>query len=124
MAAYNLSKLCTVLVTYELARRQRGTGVAVNCLHPGWPLRTELDRDARGAFGLFARASKRFGASASEGAQTSIFLAGAAEVAGVSGRYFVACRPAESSRLSRTESEAARLWEVSERLSGLGTDPA
>ena len=124
MGAYNLSKLCNVLFTFELARRQRGTGVAVNCLHPGWPLRTALDRDARGAFGLLAPPSKRFGVSASDGAKTSIFLAGAAEAAGVSGRYFVACRPTESSRLSRTESEAARLWAVSGRLSGVGAVPA
>ena len=119
LAAYNLSKLFNVLVTYELARRHRGTGLTANCLHPGWPLKTALDRDARGPFAHFARASKRFGAPAAVGARTSIYLASGPEVAGVSSQYFAACKPAESSALSRDEATAARLWEVSERLSGL-----
>lgn len=124
LAAYNLSKLFVVLSTLELARRLEGTAVTANCLHPGWPLKTALDRDARGPFALFARASKRFGAPASEGAKTPIYLASASEVAGTSGRYFAACRPAESSPLSRDEAAAARLWAVSERLAGLRTATA
>jgi NAD(P)-dependent dehydrogenase (short-subunit alcohol dehydrogenase family) len=33
--AYNQSKLAMILFTYELARRLEGTGVTVNCVHPG-----------------------------------------------------------------------------------------
>jgi NAD(P)-dependent dehydrogenase (short-subunit alcohol dehydrogenase family) len=33
--AYGQSKLANILFTYELARRLAGTGVTVNCLHPG-----------------------------------------------------------------------------------------
>ena len=32
---YGQSKLANILFTYELARRLAGTGVTVNCLHPG-----------------------------------------------------------------------------------------
>jgi NAD(P)-dependent dehydrogenase (short-subunit alcohol dehydrogenase family) len=33
--AYGQSKLANILFSYELARRLDGTGVTVNCLHPG-----------------------------------------------------------------------------------------
>jgi NAD(P)-dependent dehydrogenase (short-subunit alcohol dehydrogenase family) len=36
MRAYSRSKLCNILFTRELARRLHGTGVTVNCLHPGF----------------------------------------------------------------------------------------
>lgn len=35
MAAANQVQLLRILFTYELARRLEGTGVTVNCLHPG-----------------------------------------------------------------------------------------
>ncbi len=35
MSSYRQSKLGNVLFTYELARRLEGTGVTVNCVHPG-----------------------------------------------------------------------------------------
>src|SRR5215467_8786338 len=36
MKGYSCSKLCNILFTRELARRLHGTGVTVNCLHPGF----------------------------------------------------------------------------------------
>jgi NAD(P)-dependent dehydrogenase (short-subunit alcohol dehydrogenase family) len=44
MGAYNNSKLAIVLFTYELARRLEGTGVTVNCVHPGVVRSTALGR--------------------------------------------------------------------------------
>ncbi len=35
MSSYGQSKLGNILFTYELARRLAGTGVTVNCVHPG-----------------------------------------------------------------------------------------
>ncbi|MGI8859039.1 MAG: SDR family NAD(P)-dependent oxidoreductase [Rubrobacteraceae bacterium] len=58
LAAYNLTKLMNVLFTYGMARRLAGKGVTANALHPGWPIRTDLDRDARGAFALSSKVSK------------------------------------------------------------------
>jgi retinol dehydrogenase 12 len=124
MEAYNLSKLCVVLWTTELARRLAGTRVTANCLHPGWPIKTALDRDARGPFALFARMSKAFGSSAADGALTSLYLATAPELVAVSGRYFAAGKPAAPSRLAQDGAAAARLWALSERLTASDRMPA
>jgi retinol dehydrogenase 12 len=118
-SVYNLTKLLDILFTYELARRLTGTGVTVNCLHPGWPMRTNLDREAQGAFALFGKISNLFAISAQQGAKTSIYLANAPEVTNISGRYFTKCKPAESSRLSHDEAAAERLWQFSMKLCGL-----
>jgi len=39
------------LFTYELARRCAGTTITANTLHPGWPSKTNLDREQHGAGG-------------------------------------------------------------------------
>jgi len=118
-SVYNLTKLMNVLFTYQLARRLAGTGVTANCLHPGWPLKTDLGREERGIPGLFDRLSKRFAASAEQGARTSIYLATSPELATISGAYFSKCEPIESSNLSRDEAVAERLWAISDQLCGL-----
>jgi NAD(P)-dependent dehydrogenase (short-subunit alcohol dehydrogenase family) len=119
LAVYNRTKLMNVLFTHGLARRLAGTGITANALHPGWPVRTGLDRDAGGAFALFSRASKLFAVSAEEGAKTSIYLASSPGVEGVSGGYYAGCRPVKPSKLSRDEATAERLWDVSVELCGL-----
>ena len=43
--ANHQSKLADVLFTYELARRLEGTGVTVNCLHPGMVATDLIDKD-------------------------------------------------------------------------------
>jgi len=43
--ANHQSKLADVLFTYELARRLEGTGVTVNCLHPGMVATSLVDKD-------------------------------------------------------------------------------
>ena len=50
------------------------------------------------------------------GAATSIRLASAPELEGVTGRYFTNSRPKRSSPRSRDEDVAARLWKVSADL--------
>lgn len=114
---YAHSKLANVLFTYELARRLSGTGLTVNALHPGF-VKSELYRD----FGIFTPLVKlsatMFGKSTVEGAQTSIYLASAPEVAGVTGKYFSESKPKESSPASYDQSQAERLWVLSEEMTG------
>jgi hypothetical protein len=57
------------------------------------------------------------------GAETSIYLASAPEVLGVSGKYFVNRREARSSHESYDSAVAARLWTVSEELTAASDVP-
>jgi NAD(P)-dependent dehydrogenase (short-subunit alcohol dehydrogenase family) len=117
-AVYDLTKLMNILFTYQLAKRWAGKGVSANCLHPGWPLKTDLGREERGIAGLFDRASKLFASSAENGSRTTVYLASSQEVEGVTGSYFSSCKAAKSSKLSHDELQATRLWERSSELCG------
>ncbi|HSE38458.1 MAG TPA: SDR family oxidoreductase [Blastocatellia bacterium] len=110
--AYANSKLANVLFTYELARRLKGTGVTVNCLHPGG-VGTNL---YRGLPKFLQALIKLVTISPERGARTSIFLATSPQVEGVTGKYFVRSRQQESSEASRNEEAARILWEVSAEL--------
>jgi NAD(P)-dependent dehydrogenase (short-subunit alcohol dehydrogenase family) len=124
MRAYSQSKLANVLFTYELARRLEGTGVTATCLHPGG-VDTGLVR-YKGLAGAVVGAALTLGKplmlSPEKGAVTSVYLASAAEVEGVTGAYFSKQRAARSSKASYDEPTARRLWEVSEALTGLGNE--
>jgi hypothetical protein len=51
--------------------------------------------------------------SPARAATTPVYLAASPEVAGVTGRYFVRCRPVEPSAAARDDAAARRLWEMS-----------
>jgi NAD(P)-dependent dehydrogenase (short-subunit alcohol dehydrogenase family) len=117
---YSRSKLANVLFTYELSRRLRGTRVTANCLNPG-VVATRMLADYTGVPIVGGALARTFGATPEQGADTSIHLAVSAEVERVTGRYFERKRERRSSPESYDEAAARRLWEVSERLTGLST---
>lgn len=113
---YGQSKLAVVMFTYELARRLEGTGVTVNCLHPGF-VATRIGQ--RGTGPIVRAAVKfifRFGISPEEGAKTSIYLATSPDVEGVTGKYFANSIPIRSATISYNESLQRQLWEESSKL--------
>lgn len=59
--------------------------------------------------------------TAEEGAQTSIYCAVSEDLEGVTGKYYVDCTEADdqSSDLSKDMDVAKRLWEISEKYTGL-----
>jgi retinol dehydrogenase-14 len=117
--AYNQSKLANVLFTYELARRLAGSGVTANALHPG-VVRTGFGaEDPTRAMKLLLPLALPFLKTPKQGAATSIHLAGAPELQGVSGQYFANSRPKRSADRSYDEATAARLWQLSAALVGL-----
>ena len=121
--AYNQSKLANVLFTYELARRLEGTGVTANVLHPG-VVRTRFGQEDSGRWmRLMLPVVRPFLKSPEQGARTSVHLASAPELAGVSGRYFANSAPRKSSARSYDAQVAARLWETSAELTGAARVP-
>ena len=117
MQAYGQSKLANVLFTYELARRLEGTGVTVNALHPGF-IATGFARNNGALYNFGMSLIGPFIRKPEQGAQTSIYLACSPEVEGVTGKYFVDCKPVRSSPLSYDQSLAEKLWQVSLELTG------
>src|SRR5437763_16532420 len=71
MKVYGQAKLAVVLFTYELARRLEGTGVTVNCQHPGFVATHLGQRDVGPAFRLLEKVIGRFGTSPEKRANTS-----------------------------------------------------
>ncbi|MFQ5986401.1 MAG: SDR family oxidoreductase [Thermoplasmata archaeon] len=118
LRAYNQSKLGNVLFTYELARKLEGSGVTVNCVHPG-AVNTNFGNDAKSAFATLLRVVKPLMRSPRKGAETVLFAATAPELEGMTGQYFVNKEAKASSRRSYDEELARRLWEVSAELTGL-----
>ncbi|XP_069802084.1 retinol dehydrogenase 14 [Dendropsophus ebraccatus] len=120
-AGYSRSKLANILFTRELARRLEGTGVTVNCLHPGI-VRTNLGRHINIPVlvkPLFNVVSWAFFKSPAEGAQTSVFLASSPEVEGVSGKYFGDCKEEDLLPKATDDLVARKLWDISEVMVGL-----
>jgi NAD(P)-dependent dehydrogenase (short-subunit alcohol dehydrogenase family)/dienelactone hydrolase len=117
---YGRTKLANILFTYELARRLDPNEVTVNTLTPG-VVATGMLADYVGVPRSRAGRDSTFGATPEEGAETSIYLASSPEVARETGKYFERKKPAASSRQSHDEAAARRLWELSERLTGLST---
>jgi NAD(P)-dependent dehydrogenase (short-subunit alcohol dehydrogenase family) len=116
---YSQSKLANILFSYELARRLSGTGVTVNCLHPGGIASGLWTNNGRLAQ-LIMKAGRLFLKTPEQGAQTTIYLASSAEVEGVTGKYYSNCKQRTSNKESYDLNIARRLWEVSERMTGVG----
>lgn len=112
---YRRSKLCNILYTRELARRWAGTGVTVNCVHPGF-VATRFADHSGGLFSRIVRMAKTFAISPERGADTIVYLASSPEVAHVSGRYFYKCRAVTPSKEALDDAAAERLWLESARL--------
>ncbi|XP_029372982.1 dehydrogenase/reductase SDR family member 13b.1 [Echeneis naucrates] len=117
--AYCNSKLCNVLFTRELANRLEGTSVSCYSLHPG-VIYTELCRSMSLWLQLLlAPISKLFFMDPEAGSQTTLYCALQDGIEPLSGRYFSDCALQQVGAKGRDDALAKKLWEVSERLTGL-----
>lgn len=112
MRAYSQAKLGNVLFSYALARRLKDDGITVNALHPG-VINTGFARNTGGVFGVAWNLVRPFLSSPDKGAATSLRVASAPDLDGVTGRYFSDGEPKTSSPESRDEAVQERVWEIS-----------
>jgi retinol dehydrogenase 14 len=122
-AAYNQSKLANVMFTYELARRLEGSDVTATVVHPGMTNTSFSSEDPSRLFAPLVAAVRPFMRKPAKGAETPIFLASSADVAGVSGKYFADRTAKESNKSSYDRATTRRLWDVSADLVGLDAHP-
>jgi NAD(P)-dependent dehydrogenase (short-subunit alcohol dehydrogenase family) len=116
---YGMTKLANIMFTYELAERLEGTGVTATCMHPG-AVNTRFGTNNRGPMTILFRLSKPFMRTPEQGADTVIWLAYSPDVEGLSGRYYSDRKPLEPKKVANDPEARRRLWEESERLTGLG----
>jgi len=117
VAAYAQAKLGNVLFTYALARRLRDSGITVNAVHPG-VVNTGFAKNTGGLLGAAWALMRPFLITPEKGAQTSLHVASAPELDGITGRYFSHGQPKASSAESRDEAVQERLWALSLRQVG------
>jgi NAD(P)-dependent dehydrogenase (short-subunit alcohol dehydrogenase family) len=120
LRAYRQTKLANVLFTYELNRRRAaGPTVEAFAADPGL---VDTALGSKGTSGLVRwvwERRRRGGVPPATAAAGVVFLATDAGVRLSDGAYWKDRRPVRPSRESEREDEAARLWELSERLCGV-----
>lgn len=119
LKAYGQSKLANLLFTYELHRLKQHDHVSVYCVQPGL-VKTDIGVKHTNPFhSLMWKLRRLGGMTPDEAARTAVYLATSTEASGKSGMYWDNLKPKPSSSRSRNEQDAARLWEMSERLCGI-----
>ncbi|XP_029302616.1 dehydrogenase/reductase SDR family member 13-like [Cottoperca gobio] len=116
---YSDSKLCNVLFTHELAKRLQGTKVTCYCLHPG-AINSELARNTNSVMQMVLKPlTAFFFKDTIQGSQTTLHCAVQEGIELLNGRYFSNCTVREVYAKAKDDAAAKKLWELSERLSGL-----
>jgi retinol dehydrogenase-12 len=114
--AYQRSKLANILFTAELAERLQGTKVTTNSLHPGF-VASNFGHNNRGWLAnIFKISQKLFAINEEKGAQTSIHVASAPELAQTTGLYFSDRRAKVPSSAAQDRQARKKLWDVSEKI--------
>jgi len=122
--AYGQSKTANVLFAVEASRRWAADGITANALMPG-AIYTNLQRHTEGRGS--GKTPPELFKTVQQGAATSVLLAVSPLLEGIGGRYFVDCNEAEVldrrsgtldgvARYAVDQSNAERLWKVSEGL--------
>jgi NAD(P)-dependent dehydrogenase (short-subunit alcohol dehydrogenase family) len=106
------TKLGLILFTNELSKRLAGKPITVNSLHPGI-IRSNLMHDMPW---VLRTLFKTLSARAEKGAVTPVYLASSPAVEGVSGKFFVNCKEAETTDAAKDQDSARKLWDISMSL--------
>ncbi len=112
---YGASKLCNIWFARESAKRFAGTGVTSNALHPG-SVASNFGASGSLIFRTGAKLARPLLLTTEQGARMSIDAASSPAFADVTGAYLMRGKVATPSRRARNDADAAKLWEMSERL--------
>jgi len=120
LLAYKQSKLANVLFSAELNRRLGSrSAIRAYAADPGL-VNTRIGLKGTGGIEKWVWEHRMSGGvSPEQGAATVVFLAADPSVEESDAVYWKDCQPAQPSRRARQPHEAARLWELSERLCGV-----
>ena len=113
--AYSQSKLANVMFTYALDRRLEGSGVTVNCLHPGL-VQTGIFGKVKGVPAWLQKWLMRKAIPVEAGAETIVYLSSSDEVSDESGKYYFKKIHRTSSDRSYVLKDQERLWEMSQEM--------
>ncbi|GGF82282.1 short-chain dehydrogenase [Paenibacillus albidus] len=117
--AYARSKLANILFTKELAARLEGSGITVNCVHPG-AVGTNIGVNRDTGFGRSVmKLAAYFFLTSEQGADTAIYLATAPELHEVSGQYYYRRNRKELAPRAADKEAAEQLWQWSLAQVGL-----
>ena len=118
--AYAQSKLLLNSTTFELARQLDGSGVTVNCVHPG-AVKTAIGSSSATTLWLklMDKAIKFFFISPEKAAKPIIDLALSEQFDKITGKYFEKGRAVGSNPITTDQAIAKSLWDISESLCGI-----
>ena len=123
MEAYRQSKLANVLMTVELSKKLKDTGVTVYSLHPG-VVYTEMGRYIVEKYGVIVKILIfflqpliwLFFKTPQQGAQTTIYCAVDEQLKNISGHYYSDCKEKPLLPHASNEKDAEKLWKISDEL--------
>lgn len=116
--AYMQSKLANVLFTKALAKRLCGTGVTVNCSHPG-TVDTDIYRHQNMFVRFVLHLLRWILKTPRSGAQTTISCAVDPALSDVSGYCFSDCHICLNSDKAGDDDTAEWLWQTGEKLTSV-----
>jgi NAD(P)-dependent dehydrogenase (short-subunit alcohol dehydrogenase family) len=119
--AYARSKLANILFAYELDRREKKNGVRSNVASPKVVPATvvQYTRGMQRFFMTWVMPLLPFARTPEQAAANTVWVATDPSLDDRGGLYFEDQKPIRSSPPSYDEAVAARLWEVSDRLTGI-----
>ena len=118
--AYAESKLYNIMFTFLLNEKLQGTGISVNCLHPGY-VKTNIGLN-HFLLRLIAPLVKYGAVKLEEGAETSVYLASSSEVEGVTGKYYHKMKLRDPNKLAFDKKLQQELWDLSLKLANFSLD--
>ncbi len=116
--AYQYSKMGNIYFTYELAERLKDSEITVNCTHPG-VVRTLIYRETYGIIKLMIKLMWLFFKTPQKSASIIMPLIESKEFEKTTGKFFIDTKISEPKKGTYDIESQKRLWELSEKLTGV-----